>query len=170
MEIISKPAGGNKRSSYIYTHTRNRLPSHCKRVGATATDGWLPSHCKRVGATATDGCGPKNIRDKACPYWLAGNCKHAGDDCKYLHSHVIGGSDVTFLTKLVGHDNKVRLAQAWFVPCFLSCQIIVGFLIFSAYSSSIHGPGLIMKDDLTLAYFRPTAYSRDCFSFPFRHW
>jgi len=106
MEIISKPAGGNKRSSYIYTHTRNRLPSHCKRVGATATDGWLPSHCKRVGATATDGCGPKNIRDKACPYWLAGNCKHAGDDCKYLHSHVIGGSDVTFLTKLVGHDNK----------------------------------------------------------------
>lgn len=145
MEIISKPAGGNKRSSYTYTHTRNRLPSHCKRVRATATD-------------------------KACPYWLAGNCKHAGDDCKYLHSHVIGGSDVTFLTKLVGHDNKVRLGQAWFVPCFLSCQIIVGFLIFSAYSSSIHGPGLIMKDDLTLAYFRPTAYSRDCFSFPFRHW
>jgi hypothetical protein len=145
MEIISKPAGGNKRSSYTYTHTRNRLPSHCKRVRATATD-------------------------KACPYWLVGNCKYVGDDCKYLHSHVIGGSDVTFLTKLVGHDNKVRLGQAWFVPCFLSCQIIVGFLIFSAYSSSIHGPGLIMKDDLTLAYFRPTAYSRDCLSFPFRHW
>ena len=143
MEIISKPAGGNKRSSYTYTHTRNRLPSHCKRVRATATD-------------------------KACPYWLAGNCKYVGDDCKYLHSHVIGGSDVTFLTKLVGHDNKVRLGLV--CSMFLSCQIIVGFLVFSAYSSSIHGPGLIMKDDLTLAYFRPTAYSRDCFSFPFRHW
>lgn len=31
---------------------------------------------------------------------------HTGDDCKYLHSHVVGGSDVTFLTKLVGHSNK----------------------------------------------------------------
>jgi len=123
MEIISKPAGGNKRSSYTYTHTRNRLPSHCKRVRATATD-------------------------KACPYWLAGNCKYVGDDCKYLHSHVIGGSDVTFLTKLVGHDNKVRLGLV--CSMFLSCQIIVGFLICSAYSSALHIHHLSM--DLEIDY------------------
>ena len=86
MEIISeKPAGENQTTSYTYIH--NRLPRHCKRIGAAA----------------------KKIRDKACAYWLAGNCRHSGDECKYLHSHVTGGSDVTFLTKLVGHDSKVGL-------------------------------------------------------------
>ena len=46
---------------------------------------------------------------KVCRYWLAGNCKHAGHDCKYLHSFVGGASDVTFPTKLVGHCYKVCL-------------------------------------------------------------
>lgn len=93
MDIISdkpEPTGGNKKcsTSYSYSHTSKRNNSRCKRVQILK-------------------------KDKACRYWLAGNCKYGREDCKYLHSDVIEGSNVTFLTKLVGHDNKVCLV------CFL---------------------------------------------------
>lgn len=42
----------------------------------------------------------------ACSFWLAGHCKHAAEDCKYLHSFVGGCCDVVFLTKLIGHNHK----------------------------------------------------------------
>jgi hypothetical protein len=136
MEAVSeKPREGNKRSSNSYTQ-------NCKRVGAPKRYG---KDRRRKGRIH------KNKIQKACTYWLAGNCKYTADDCKYLHSHVIGGSDVTFLTNLVGHDNKVGcflvslfalhiLGFSWFA--YLLCIFLVslfplrtlGLLICSAYS------------------------------------
>lgn len=142
MEIISeKPAGGNKRSSssYTYSYTHNS-----KRVGAP----------KRYEEDV-DRCGRGKIQkkiqchgDKACTYWLAGNCKYAGDDCKYLHSHVIGGSDATFLTKLVGHDNKVGLRRFLFFFAYsfphLSFCIFLVFFLFALFLGFI-GLGLVVS-------------------------
>jgi len=123
MEIISEEptpaaAGGNKRSwnSYTYTYTHN-----CKRVGA-------PKGYEEGMDRRGRGQIQKKLQcheDKACTYWLAGNCKYAGDDCKYLHSHVVGGSDVTFLTNLVGHDNKVFA----FLELYVRVWWFLGFLI-----------------------------------------
>jgi hypothetical protein len=100
--------------------------------------------CKNVGAPKKNeedrdrrgrGQARKKIQ-KACRYWLAGNCMHTGDDCKYLHSHVVGGSDVTFLTKLVGHSNKVcSFSVSLFALHILSLfWLASGFLAPSAYS------------------------------------
>eukprot|EP00253_Pinus_taeda_P021228 PITA_21228 len=98
MDIISKkPTGGNKKSSTSYSYSQNS-----KRFGA-------PKRCEEKMDRRNKGGwrrGQIQKKDKACHYWLAGNCKYARDDCRYLHSHFIGGSDATFMTKLVGHDNK----------------------------------------------------------------
>ena len=67
---------------------------------------------------------------KVCRYWLAGNCKHAGHDCKYLHSFVGGASDVTFLTKLVGHCYKVCLGFLFVSLLYDACSITVDQLSF----------------------------------------
>eukprot|EP00253_Pinus_taeda_P011727 PITA_11727 len=115
MDIISKkPTGGNKKSSTFYSYSQNS-----KRFGA-------PKRCEEKMDRRNKGGwrrGQIQKKDKACRYWLAGNCKYARDDCRYLHSHFIGGSDVTFMTKLVGHDNKgtnIPLGDDSGVGCLLS--------------------------------------------------
>ena len=153
--------------------------------------------CKNFGAPKQNGeerdrQGRGQIRQKiqkACSYWLAGICKHAGDDCRYLHSHSVGGSDVTFLTKLVGHRNKVGsflvslfalhiLSLFWSLPvlCWFSALFLV-FLIFLTY------PFDLLSSRSWFLYFYvfcflvrlsslhvhlPAAYSRDCSSLSFR--
>lgn len=91
IDMEPEPARGSKKSS----HNSKRVVAP-KRYEENM-DKRNNSRCRR---------GQIQKKDKACRYWLAGNCKYASDDCKYLHSHVIEGSNVTFMTKLIGHDNK----------------------------------------------------------------
>jgi len=134
------PAGGDERSSNTYTYS---YIHNSKRVGATKRDEENDSdrsNNNRWGRGRVRGQIRKKIQ-RQCSFWLAGNCKHAGGDCKYLHSHVIRGSEVTFLAKLAGHDNKVGFlicsAYSWF-GCFLLCIFLVSsflvFLVGSPYS------------------------------------
>ncbi|KAH9321721.1 hypothetical protein KI387_016360, partial [Taxus chinensis] len=102
----SKRIGANngfapKRSFHLQEDTQAAGPSGGQRRNGAAKWG----RGGLGGRIVTDDRQLK-VRDKVCNYWIAGNCRH-GDDCKFLHSFVVGG-DVTFLTQLVGHEKAVR--------------------------------------------------------------
>ena len=146
------PAGGDERSSNTYTYS---YIHNSKRVGATKRDEEDSDRRNNNRWGRERGQSPKKIQ-RQCSFWLAGNCKHAGGDCKYLHSHVIGGSELTFLTKLAGHDNKVGFlicsAYSWF-GCILLCIFLVSSFLVFLFSLLAHHIHLIRLFPCSVTWF-----------------